>query len=735
MPTVAIPDVRFRPPPLRKGIVSRSALVERTGLSQAGVVGIFAPPGYGKSTLLAQLARDDPRPTAWAALDTADRDPAAFFGRIAACLSQAIPVDEAVFSAIEGPTPADDTALEALARSVASAPEPFFLGVDDVHLICETDGERVLDRLLRHVPPGSQVALAGRQTPSVGLPRLMVEGVAVGLSAEDLRLDEKQASELLKAAGARFSHEQVSVLLMATEGWPAGLYLAALGQGGAGESDGVGGLVSGNDRQVADYLRSEILDRLPEEQVAFLTRASVLDEMDGPLCDAVLQTTGSAVALEEIEASNLLLVPLDRERERYRYHHLLRDLLARELDLREPGIRPVLAARASEHCERSGRIEAAIDYAVAADDAARVTLLVTFVGMYLFQSGRMATLNRWLDWLEARGTTDVTVAVLAAWLHILAGEAVEAERWADVAERADDEGVPPGGGAGQGWRLALRAAMARDGVAQMGRDARAALDLLPPGSPMRPTAMVLTALGDLFSGDADAADVGLAQSAEDAIQIGAMPAAVIALSERAMIAVERGQWTRSRELSSEATALIREHRLEGYAAMSLAFAIAARVAVHSGEVHAASRALGAAERLRPLLTRVMPYAAVQLRCQLARGYLGVEEPELAEQRLAEADEILRRVPDLGTLISEVAETRELARAAREARSGRPPLSPAERRLLPQLVTHRSFREIADELHLSPHTIKAEATSIYRKLGVSARGDAISRARALGLLDP
>lgn len=733
---VAILEAKIEEPPARAGLLVRSDLIHRLGETSERVACILASPGYGKTTLASQWAAHDDRPFAWLTVSDEDEDPTVFAAYLAASLERVIKLDTGVREGLEAQFPdVDSTVVPLLASSVAATETPFVLAIDNVHRL-RGDGPGILATLVRHLPEGSQITIVGRGESIPGLPRLRAEGAVFDIGPEDLRLDETEARSLLDGTGVAFTDEEVGELVSATEGWPVGLYFAALARREGGASRTPAALVSGDDRLLADYFRQELLAGLPRELVEFLTRTSVLSELIGELCDAILESSGSGAVLEEIEASNLLLVPLDRNRERYRYHQLFRDLLRHELTLREPGAAPELYKRAAAYCVEHGMIEQGIDYSVAAGDVARVELLVPFVAVHLVQSGRWVTLERWLEWLESQGSTNIAVAVLAAWLNVLTGNSVEAERWADIAERAPPDGpMPDGSASGEAWRLTLRAAMTSDGVERMARDSQAALEMLAPGSPWRPTAMTTLAVARLLMGDIDEADAGFAAVAEDAMQIGAFPGAVIAISQRALIASARGRWAEVEKLVDSARSLINEHGLENYAAMSPTFAVSANVALRRGDVEGGRDAIARAERLRPLLTWVIPQVAVQLRLELARAYLALEEFEAAEGCIHEAAAILDRSADLGALRSQAEQVGRIVESARAERVGYEKLSPAERRLLPLLAAHGSFREIGEALHISPHTVKTEAASVYRKLGVSARTDAVEAARRLGLLAP
>ena len=291
--------------------------------------------------------------------------------------------------------------------------------------------------LAAHVPPGSRLALAGRAQPPLRVARLRAEGRILEIGPEDLSLTSDEASSLLRNAEVALGEDDVAELHRRTEGWPAGLYLAALylREGGTLASAAVS--FGGDDRLVSEYMESEFLSRISRRQRVFLTRTAVLERMSGPLCEAVLELSGSAVTLAELARSNMLLVPLDRRGEWYRYHHLFRDMLLAELHRLEPGLIPVLQRRAAGWCARNDLPEEALEYSMAAGDVDPAAGLVERLVVPTHRQGRVPTVQRWLRWLEDRGGIEghPMVAVLAALFCALTGRPVEAERWADVVDR------------------------------------------------------------------------------------------------------------------------------------------------------------------------------------------------------------------------------------------------------------------------------------------------------------
>jgi LuxR family transcriptional regulator, maltose regulon positive regulatory protein len=468
--------------------------------------------------------------------------------------------------------------------------------------------------------------------------------------------------------------------------------------------------------------------------VAFLTRTAVLERMCGPLCDAVLDTTGSSDVLAWLEGSNLLLVPLDRQRRWYRYHHLFHELLRTELGRREPELIPELHARAASWCDANGLPESAIDHAQAAGDTDRVARLVWELALPAYGTGRVETTRRWFGWFEDQGLLGRyrSVAVLGAWLQALVGEPRAAERWADAAEHGPAAGTLPDGSPSRSYRALLRALLCRDGVDRMRADTQAALAELDPGSQWRPTAQLLEGIGSLLAGQADQADVILAHAAEVATEAHALPAAAIALAERSLVAMHQQDWMKAATLAEQASDVVRTGGLDGYVASALVHAVAARVAVHQGEVRQAQGQLARATRLRPLLTYALPYFAVQTLLELGRVCLALDDTAGARVVLRQAREILRRRPNLGILPGQAGELWSKLNTLRNGIMGASSLTTAELRLLPLLPTHLSFPEIGQRLNVSQHTVKSQALSVYRKLGVASRGQAVQRAQQLGL---
>jgi LuxR family transcriptional regulator, maltose regulon positive regulatory protein len=733
--SVELVEPKLRPPPARPGIVARTGLVDRLLTSDAvPVVCVVAPAGYGKTTLLAQWAQRTAHGVGWVSVDQRDNDPVVLLTYIAVALDRVEPIDPRVVRGLAAPGASILGVVSRLAAAMAAMTQPVALVLDHLELLENQACLDLVAELAAQLPAGSQLLLASRARPPLPVALLRVQGRVVELGVEELAMDQGEARALLEGADVRLDDAAVNELLERTEGWPVGLYLAALAHKAGGPRGQVWAGFTGDDRFMADYLRSELLARLPPQLVAFLTRTAVLERMSGPLCDAVLETTGSVQVLASLEDSNLLLVPLDRQRRWYRYHHLFHEVLCAELTRREPELVPQLHARAARWCEANGLPELAIDHAQAAGDTDRVAGLVWKLAMPAYGAGRVDTTRRWFGWFEDQGLIGryPQVAVLGAWLQALVGQPAAAERWADAAERGPVAGTLPDGSTTQSYLALLRALLCRNGVDRMRANTQAALAELSPDSQWRPTAQLLEGIGYLLDGQADRADPVLAHAVEVATDAGALPAAAIALAERSLLAIEGQDWNQAATLAEQASGVVRAGALDGYVASALVHAAAARVAAHQGDVPHAQEQLARATRLRPLLTYALPYLAVQTLLELGRAYQTLDDAAGARVVLRQSRDILRLRPDLGVLPTQVDELRSKLDTSRGGIAGVSSLTTAELRLLPLLPTYLTFAEIGERLYISQHTVKSHASAVYRKLGVSSRNQAIRRLQELGL---
>jgi LuxR family maltose regulon positive regulatory protein len=729
----ALPESKFQRPAVRPGLVVRTALVEQLAASRAPVITVAAPPGYGKTTLMAQWAERIGSRVAWLSCDEEDNDPVVLLSALAVALDRIGPVDPAIFSAL-APSSADIRVIPGFVSAVASVQAPVTVLLDHAEAVTNRQCLNTIAEFALRLPPGWQLALASRSVVPLPAARLRAEGGILEITADDLAMGSLEACSLLSAAGVELDEASLHNLLQRTEGWPAGLYIAALAiKSGTGHSD-VGFTFTGDDIYMGDYLRSELLDRISAAEASFLIRTSVLDRMCGSLCDAILGEKGSGAVLEQMEARNLLLVPLDRRREWYRYHHLFRELLQAELRQREPDLVQDLHFRAAAWFEANAMPEAAIGHAQAAGDYDRVSRLILELQQPVWASGRVETVARWMEWIRDITSAEYYGAIAAhgSLLFALLGHASEAERWAAAAERASPAGILPDGSTVEATLAYMRAILCRDGIAGMRRDARISWEGLSPASPYRATMLFTEGASYLLEGDPDRAAPILARALDLAIYSGSLPLAGMILAEQCSLAAERNDWPEVTRLAQRAATIVDDGHFGDYWTSALVYAWASRAASQEGDVCQARFYLGRASRLRSLLTYVLPMVSVQALLEMTRAYITLADVGGAAAVLAQVDEILQQRPDLGILPGLAGRLRANVTTTRAQAVGASSLTAAELRLLPLLSTHLSYREIGQQLFVSQHTVKTQAYSAYRKLGVSSRSEAVIRTRELGL---
>src|SRR5690348_2200847 len=727
-------------PPARPGTVRRPVLTER--LAQADlppIVSVVAPSGFGKTTLLSQWAEHDSLAFAWVSVEEADNDPKVLLSRIALALDTIEPIGRQVFDALTSPgSSIAGSVVPRLGSALSSRTSPVALVLDDVHVLRNSECRAALSVLADHVPRGSRLVLSGQVDPPLRIARLRAEGRILEIGPADLSLTREEASSLLSEAGVVLEEQEVAELYRRTEGWPVGLYLAALYLREGAPFGRVAASFGGDDLLVSQYMESEFLLRISRQQRAFLTRTAVLERMCGPLCDAVLELSGSAEALADLVWSNLLLVPLDRRGKWYRYHHLFRDMLLAELDRTEPELIPVLRRRAAAWCMRNDLPEAALEYSIAAGDVETTADLVGKLVIPTYQQGRVTTVQRWFRWLQERGGIGKhpMAAVLASVVSAVTGRPAEAERWADIVDHwQSGDAARPYDPSAEAWAALVRAVLCRHGVKQMRTDADEAVRRFAAEGIMAPIAALCQGLSRMLSGDLDGGDASFADAVVIATEADAPEGLAEALSERSLAAMARNEWSRAEGLADRALSTLRQAGIEGSYATTLVRAVAARVALRRGDVQTARQHLVSAQRTRSLLTYALPHMAVQARIELIRVHLALGDLAGARTLMQEVNELLRRRPGLGSLVDEARTLRDrLASERGSSAPGASSLTAAELRLLPMLSTHLSFAEIAAEMFLSRNTISSQAMSIYRKLTVSSRSQAVTRSRELGLLE-
>jgi LuxR family maltose regulon positive regulatory protein len=444
-------------PPPRPGIVLRPQLVERLNkglLAGRKLTVVLAPAGFGKTTLLSEWLSAYSLPernksgvrAAWLSLEKADREPVRFLAYLIAALQTLFPkVGESILADLQSPQPSPtETLLTNLLNEIALLPGKFILVLDDYHVIEAKAVDEALAFLVEHLPAQLHLVIASREDPPLPLARLRGRGQLTELRAADLRFTPSETADFLNhVMDLNVSDDDIVALEARTEGWIAGLQLAALSMQGRSDLASFIRAFTGSHRFVLDYLAEEVLQRQPERVRNFLLQTSILDRLNGLLCDAVTGLGDGKAMLDILEHSNLFIIPLDDQRQWYRYHHLFADVLQTHLMEAQPDQVPVLNRRASLWYEQHGFPAESIHHALAAEDFERAADLIELAWSAMDINMQSAV---WLGWAKALPETLICARpVLSheiAWALLDGGDMEaceirlrEAERW--LGEAAD----------------------------------------------------------------------------------------------------------------------------------------------------------------------------------------------------------------------------------------------------------------------------------------------------------
>jgi LuxR family transcriptional regulator, maltose regulon positive regulatory protein len=731
-PTVL--ETKLVPSSARPGHILRSALTARIVQASAPVTIINAPAGYGKTTLLSQCASAFECPVAWVSLDDGDDDPVVLLTEIAIAVDRLVPIDPLVFKFLQSRVPPlRAEVLPRLLNSLSDAPELALL-LDDLHVVGAGPSADMLALLCEHLPPNVRIVLAARGVPQLPLGRLRTRGCLLELGAADLALDPAEARDALDAAHVSLHAGAFELLCERTEGWAAGLYLAALT---AGESSNPSRAVrefGGDDRHVFDYFSSELLARQPASHLSFLLQTSVLDRFSAPLCDAVLQQTDSARLLTELEQSNLFLVPLDHRRGWFRYHHLFGEMLRSELARIEPGTEAGLHERASRWHEERGNVPEAIEHALVGDRRRAADLLARNMRQ-LFNTGYQATIRRWLaTFSDADMTDSPAVAIGAAWVTGLLGERVETHRYAALFEATSySAALPFGESSTQSAVARLKATLGWEGVSQMRQEAEFAYHSEPPGTQARKRAAASLG-GNLWLRGRSAQACELLDEATTLGESGANTA-VFALGLLGLIHLEVRRPAEAEANVRDGFALIERCELPDCLATTGLLAARACLSIERNDHAGAIADLASAMRQLPV-EAAMPWWSIALQTFAGRVARTLGKLDQADALLAQARREITRYPDAGILPNLLSSEERALDTARQAASILwQPLTEAELRVLELAPTHLTLEQIGRDRFISRNTVKSHLKSIYGKLNVSSRGEAVARAQAIGLLRP
>ena len=738
-PALPVIESKLMLPRVHAGTLRRARLLELLDdVDGAALTVLDAPVGYGKTTLLRSWCAERAEPVIWMTLDGSDDDPVRLWTHLATGVARlGDGLGHRTLTSLGIRPAAVETGVDELMNRLVAYDRPATIVLDDLHTVRSETSLRSIKYAIERLPPTVRLVAATRSEPAISLAPLRASRALIEIRARELAFTVDEARELIAREGIKLSGNSLELLVERTEGWPAGLYLAALWLRDFAEPDEGVQAFAGSARQIADYLTAEVLTALDPQTRDFLVRTSVLDRFTPEMCDAVVDREDSAAVVAQLARSNMFLVASDARGEWYRYHHLFGELLRLELGPEETH---TVRRRATAWCRAHGHIEDAIEYAAAGGEAELVAELLVDHDRELVWGGRIGQFLRWVRWLPSellieRPSLPAEGALAAS---LLGAPEVEIQRLLTVAERARRErpelwspyveaiaevtranGLSCGdvGGAVDHARRAVAAA----------RESGA--DVLAVG--------VLAALSQAlyFAGDLDEARRLALEAAERPDGPCVAEGYVGSLGLLALIDAERGRSESAQAWAHHAISFARQRFQADSWVAALPRLGLALAYVAAGRLDEAEREALRGERLRrsPQPTVGHAHALLTLaQVRIARSRLARAAGDLARAQRSIAE--FRDPGRLAAIATRVERDLMAARAIdKECHILEQP-SPAELAVLRGLTDGLSRREIGDRLYISLNTVKSHTRELYRKLAATSRNDAVGRAEALGLLN-
>ncbi|MDT5352963.1 MAG: hypothetical protein QOJ56_1495 [Mycobacterium sp.] len=724
-------------------------LVHRTALLDALSAGrcrkltlLSAPAGWGKTTLLAQwvVGTGEDQRFGWLSLDSSDNDPVWFWMYVVAALQKVIPgVGTRAGELLAVGADPLKVVLPTLLNELATIDNQIVLILDDYHVVASRRIHEQMAFVINRMSANLHLVLATRADPLLPLARLRASGDLLEVRTDDLRFLAIEADRLLnEVLGLGLADAEIQLLCRRTEGWAAGLYLAALSLAGRTDAAAFIETFAGDNRHIVDYLMAEVLDGQPPQLRSFLLRTSVLPRLSGALCDAVLEGTGSASVLEKIERENLFLVPLDLSRRWYRYHQLFGELLRTELHRSEPDLVAGLHRRAAAWFEAEGLIDEAVRHLVAAGEIARCADLIAADWANEFNGGGLSTVSRWLDLLPYQTVLqDPRLGVARAWIAVNVGQLDEAASWIEAVEAGSAADTADGGSIGAQVVVlrAFHSFKAGDVAAALETACRAITFDLADAPLGRSSAYCVYGSTLYFSGSTNEAHAAFWRAVQMAEKVGDRRARIYALGYLAMISAEHGQLADAERQIRGASGSGRDLAEGEHFVDVMVSLAAAKILDMRGDAAAAADAADMAVTSARKGGGILEVAkSLSVKAEILQ-HLG--DHQTAEASLREVGTLVRGRADAGvapTLLASAERNAGVAVTSRhEGCAVGEEFTAKELEVLRLLATRLSRREIGERLYVSLNTVKTHQRAVYRKLAVGDRRAAVSRARELGLV--
>ena len=734
-------STKFHAPDASERLGRASLIARLTGTPRAKLVLISAPAGWGKSTLMSQwrTAESGRREYAWLTLDALDSDPVRFWTYVVQALRGAAPeVGSGSLALLRAPgVDLSGEMIPALVEELSDLQAPVVLALDDYHRIEGDAVQATVRSLLEYLPPTITVAIATRTAPPLSLARLRARGQLVELDAQTLRFSREESRALLNEMLALgLEPDEVTRLHERTGGWPAGLYLAALSiRNRADRREFVAGF-AGDDPHGVDYLMEEVLEAQEPTVRRFLLETSILDRMTGPLCDAVLGTQGSAEMLDRLARSNPFVLELDEQRSWYRYHQLLQSCLDAELRHAEVPAIAELHRRAAGWHLSAGHVSDAVHHTIAAGDldAARELIARHWAPMMLVTAGERPV-EEWLAALpDAVIAADLRLCVARSYTALSMGRMDVVARWLTAAETA-----PLPAPFGDGFSSARGAiACVRAGFFWQSGNVGAALDAArevlgaeAESSPWRGIGHAVVGLAHAARGEWAAARANVEAWVEVGRRAGQAVPQICGLANSAAWSTELGDWGTAASNADASLRLSAESGYEEHWICAGAHFARARLLERDDLRDAAKMEM---QRAVELTRRgAGPVTTAWMLTHLVRLLATCEDPAGARRCLEEARIALASAPDAAGVGDMFAAAERRLASGKATQATDDPLSERELGVLRLLASDLTQREIGAQLYVSFNTVKSHTRSIFRKLGVSSRDEAIARARELELI--